>query len=149
MVQSVEKGFRHTAAMLLLACGIASVCGTVYGQDQASSLLPPTVSTEEPAKRTDQTADRLTLIEEHLRTLEKRNQQLQKQYDALKTEYEKILDKVRSPLFNNDAKDTDGGGIPGGVEWGPDAPAKKSGERKEGSGSKRGSGSNGEGEEEE
>jgi len=76
--------------------------------------------------------DRLTLIEEHLRNLEEHNQQLQKQYDSLKAEYEKILDKAQSPLFSSDAKEADGGGVPGGVEWGPEAPVKKSGGQTEG-----------------
>jgi phosphate-selective porin OprO/OprP len=128
VVRKAKWEFLHTAArMLLLACGAAITCGTAHGQDKASPLLPPTVSTKGPAKNADETMDRLTLIEEQLRNLEERNQRLQKQYDSLKAEHEKILDKVKSPLFSSDAKDADGGSFPGGVEWGPDAPPKKEG----------------------
>lgn len=128
MVGKTERGFLRAATTiaLLLACCLGDACDTAHGQDNAPVLHPQTVSKKEAAT-SDQAADRLTRIEEILRELEERDRRLQKQYDSLKAEYQKILDKGKSPVLGADAKNADGMGIPGGVELGPDAPAKKDG----------------------
>lgn len=138
VVRTAGRGILHaaTTTLLLLVCCWAAACGTANGQTRTSAPLPATVSSDEA----EESAARLSRIEEHLHNLEVRNQQLQKQYDSLKAEYQKILDKAKSPVLGADAKNPDGMGIPGGVELGPDAPAKKDGGQTEGGGQAGGRG---------
>ena len=137
----MRRLFLHaTTPVRLFACCLALACGTVHGQDQGTIPLPRTVSQGQADGSAEQAADRLARIEEHLRKLEERNRRLQKQYDSLKADYEKILNQATAPVLGADAKNPDGMGVPGGVELGPDAPAKKIGGQSESGGQTEGGG---------
>jgi phosphate-selective porin OprO/OprP len=59
--------------------------------------------------------DRLTRIEQQLQKLEAQNRRLQKRYDNLARKYEALLQRGKDPVFGARTGNSDGMGIPGGL----------------------------------
>jgi phosphate-selective porin OprO/OprP len=78
--------------------------GNVEGADESSEPDGP---------------DRLSRIEEQLRRLEKRNDRLQKRYDDLSRHYKTLRQRESLPVFGAGTGNTDGKGIPNGLEFLP------------------------------
>ena len=100
--------------VVLLACWIGAASGTARGEDEAYPSAPQSISPDEPV-------DRMSLIEARLRELETSNQQLQERYDGLARKYALKLRQSDSSVYGAEARNSDGQGTPGGVDWGQSA----------------------------
>jgi len=102
---------RPTAVLVFLAGWIGGASGTIRGQEATYPAPPQSISPDEPI-------DRMARIEARLRELETRDRQWQKRYDGLAQEYAKKQRQANSPVFGAEAKNSDGQGVPGGVDRG-------------------------------
>jgi phosphate-selective porin OprO and OprP len=105
----------HVGRMLYLALFAAVL---LTGRNTAQGQEPASVS---PVPEQLESGDRLTRIEEQLRKLESHNQNLQQRYDDLSKKYDTMLQQGKDPVFGMRQGNSDGKGIPGGVNVQPAA----------------------------
>jgi phosphate-selective porin OprO/OprP len=128
--------------LLLVAFCIAGTAmpNAVHAQE-ASNEAP---STEEAESIPDE-PDRLSRIEEQLRKLESRNNSLQKRYDDLQRQYNSLRRQATEPVFGAQMGNTDGKGIPNGVQFDPSFVMQKKASKEGSSGAAEGREQTGEG----
>ncbi len=98
----------------LIVAGTASMASLAQGQESAlQPLLPEGTDPDGP--------DRLTRIEQQLQKLEFTNRRLQKRYNDLARKYQSLLQQGKDPVFGGRAGNSDGMGIPGGLNFRPAA----------------------------
>ena len=112
-------------SLIVLAAAMLAGGSQAHAQETANDPAPQ--------QGPPNSEERLSHIEEQLQKLQTHNTQLQKSYDELSRKYVHVIQQGKEPVFGANAKNPDGMGIPGGVELGPDAPAKKGGKEKQGS----------------
>lgn len=100
--------------LALFGAGIPSMRSIALGQELATQ--PPVPEGTDPDG-----PDRLTRIEQQLQRLEAQNRRLQKRYNNLARKYESLLQQGKDPVFGVRAGNSDGMGIPGGVDLRPAA----------------------------
>jgi len=101
-----------TLILMLWGVETLSLRNIAWGQEFANGqLLPEEANPDGP--------DRLTRIEQQLQELEAQNRRLQKRYDNLARKYERLLQQANDPIFGMRAGNSDGIGVPGGVDWRP------------------------------
>lgn len=105
---------------------LAALVSALFGVDMASlrniALGEEVANVPSFPEGTDPDGpDRLTRIEQHLRHLEANNRRLQKRYNDLARKYDQLLEQGNDPIFGAGAGNSDGTGVPGGIEWRPTA----------------------------
>jgi phosphate-selective porin OprO/OprP len=101
-------------SLALFAVCLLAANRVALGQQPASdSPLPEGVDPDGP--------DRLARIEQQLQKLEGHNRRLQNRYNDLSRKYESLLQQGNDPVFGASAGNSDGKGIPGGVNLRPAA----------------------------
>jgi phosphate-selective porin OprO/OprP len=105
---------RLALTLTLFGVGLSAMPSITRGQAPANEPVLPEGTDPDGT-------DRLTRIEQQLQRLEAQNRRLQKRYNNLTRKYEALLQQRNDPVFGARVGNSDGTGIPGGVNLRPTA----------------------------